>query len=87
VDKVKSIFYGSERSLIMAAGESSGNVRLMSVETAKEAKTALQIIAERLAFNDVVYMPTKEEIQAKIEQNATRYRHLTGKKTHGHGGS
>jgi ketol-acid reductoisomerase len=87
MDKVKNIFFGTEKRAVMALIENAASIPLLSVDTSKEGKMAIQIVAERMKRDDVVFMPTPDEIQAKIKQDSTKYTHLHGEKTKGHGGS
>jgi hypothetical protein len=87
MDKVKNIFFGTEKRAVMALIENAASIPLLSVDTTKEGKAAIQIVAEKMQRNDIVFMPTPEEIKARIVQDSTKYTHLHGEKTKGHGGS
>lgn len=87
VEKASCIFYGDVKKEIMASFDNNKNVKLLSLDTIKEGRTAIQIVAERMKRDDIIFMPTPEEIKARIVQDSTRYTHLHGEKTKGHGGS
>jgi hypothetical protein len=87
MDKAKGIFYGTAKKVILASYENGKDIPLLPLETNKEGTTAIKIIAERMRRDDVVFMPTVDEIRLRISQDSTRYTHMKGEKTKGHGGS
>jgi hypothetical protein len=87
LDTVRNIFYGTEKRMLMAISVGAGNQFLATYQSEEEGKTAIRIISERLARNDVVYTPTENEVKARIAMEETKAHSPTGKKTKGHGGS
>lgn len=86
---VSAIYISGEGTTIRCEMANGKPWNIGRYNSQKEAETAMNILAERMKKNDFAAVPSDEEVKAKINNYADdlRRRHITGKKTKGHGGS
>lgn len=89
-DQYVSAIYISVDGMTIRCEMANGKVwNICRYNSQKEAETAMHILTERLKRDNMAYMPTDEDVKARINASADAYQkhHITGKKTKGHGGS
>ena len=95
--KRDEMFNLNDATNIFVGNDDSAKIRLGSITAGClgiyrsniEVNMAIEMLAERIACNtgSIVYMPTDEEVFARIKNRKEVWHHATGKKTKGHGGS
>ena len=86
LEQVTTMYIGSDSCSIKCDYKNNG-CQLGRYNSDKEAKKAMEIIAESIGKTDVCFMPDDNTIKAKMNLEEQKYHHITGKKTKGHGGS
>lgn len=89
IEHIVNIYIGSDgRSVKVAAGATTRGGILGKYNSYDETRKALEILLERISRRDtgVVYMPSDSEVSSKMNVKEV-YRHVSGKKTKGYGGS
>lgn len=86
LEQVTAIYIGSDGCSIKCDYKNNG-CQLGRYNSDKEAKKAIEIIAERIGKADICTMPDDNAVKAKMNLEGRNYHHITGKKTKGHGGS
>ena len=85
----ENIFIGANGTIIKIRFNSGYDWKLGAYDTERDAKIALCIILNKIRSNhNFIEMPTEKDIQAYVVSlGIEKPRHITRKKTKGHGGS
>lgn len=86
-NNIVELFTGSNKTAVAAKQVDGRIICLKEYDTEKEAREAIGMIADEMNRKDIIYIPKKDEIKAKINLEEQKWHHATGKKTKGHGGS
>lgn len=87
-EHMNAIFIGSDELSIKADYTNGHGNMLGRYQSQTECKVVLEMIAEAIGKTDLFEMPSSETVRTKLmQQSENRQRHITGKKTKGHGGS
>lgn len=86
-NNVVELYTGNNKTAVAVKQTDGRIICLKEYETEKEAKVAICMIADEMNRKDIIYVPSKDEIKAKMNLEEQKWHHATGKKTKGHGGS
>lgn len=86
-NNIVELYTGSNKTAVAAKQVDGRIICLKEYDTEKEAREAIRMIADEMNRKDIVDIPKKDEIKAKINLEEQKWHHATGKKTKGHGGS
>ena len=86
-EQVTAMYIGSDGCSVKVDYSRGSGSQLGRYESDKEARKAIEVIADSIDKTKVCYMPDDQVIKAKINLEEQRHHHITGKKTKGHGGS
>lgn len=86
-DNIVELYTGSNKTAVAAKQVDGRIICLKEYETETEATEAICMIADEMSRKNIVHVPRKEEIKAKMNLEEQKWHHATGKKTKGHGGS
>ena len=89
LEYVENVYIGANGTSIKMISNSGNGSQLGAYTTSAETKMALNILSNRIKSNEsLIEMPTEKDIQAYVVSlGIEKPRHITGKKTKGHGGS
>ena len=89
LEYVENVYIGANGTSIKMISNSGNGSQLGAYTTSEETKMALNILSNRIKSNEsLIEMPTEKDIQAYVVSlGIEKPRHITGKKTKGHGGS
>lgn len=87
LEQVATMYIGSDGCSIKADYRSGNGCQLGRYNSDKEARKAIEIVADSIGKTEVCFMPDDNSIKAKLNLAEQKYHHITGKKTKGHGGS
>lgn len=87
LEQVASMYIGSDGCSIKADYRSGSGCQLGRYNTDKEARKAMEMVAECIGKTEVCFMPNDNSIQAKLNIEEQKHHYINGKKTKGHGGS
>ena len=86
-EQITAIFIGADNCSIKAEYKNGNGCQLGRYNSESAARTAMDIISEKIGFCETCFMPKDNEIDAKINIGTQKQYHINGKKTKGHGGS
>lgn len=84
MSQVMSIFIASDGMTIKAAFQ---NGTVSQIGTYPSAEDVIEMIGEAVGKTEIYFLPNDESVRAWQNTRQTRNRHISGKKTKGHGGS
>lgn len=90
LENVTNIHVGGDEISIKVNFINGSGTQIANYATSAEAYTALEMIYEKIGKNDVIYVPSSDEVKTRIinTKKDDFYKHSpTGKKAKGHGGS
>lgn len=87
MSQITVIYLGADNCTIKADYQNGKGCQLGRYNSEKEAKTAIDIVADSMVKTEVCFMPQDSEVGAKINIVEPKPHHISGKKTKGHGGS
>ncbi len=87
LEQVATMYIGSDGCSIKADYRGGNGCQLGRYNSDKEARKAVEVVADSIGQAEVCFMPDDNVIKAKLNLEEQKYHHITGKKTKGHGGS
>lgn len=84
--QITNIFAGGDGYTVKAAFANGSGCQIGRYSR-PVANKVIEMIGLAAGRTEVYFMPQDEEVDAKQNAEQTRYHHITGKKTKGHGGS
>lgn len=86
-EQVTSMYVGADGCTIKVDFGNGKGCQIGRYNSEKECQIAIKIIAGNFGKADVCFMPESNAINAKLNLTEQKQRHISGKKTKGHGGS
>lgn len=86
-EQVTSMYVGADGCTIKVDFGNGKGCQIGRYNSEKECQIAIEIIAGNFGKADVCFMPESNAINAKLNLTEQKQRHISGKKTKGHGGS
>lgn len=87
MSQITVVYLGADNCTIKADYQNGKGCQLGRYNSEKEAKTAIDIVANSMSKTEVCFMPEDSAISAKLNLGEQKQHHISGKKTKGHGGS
>lgn len=87
MSQITVVYLGADNCTIKADYQNGKGCQLGRYDSEKEAKTAMEIVANSIGKTEVCFMPVDDTVNAKMNLEEQKCHHITGKKTKGHGGS
>lgn len=87
LEQISTMYIGSDGCSIKADYISGNGCQVGRYSSDREAKKAMELVANAIGKSEVCFMPDDDAVKAKMNSEEQKYRHITGKKTKGRGGS
>lgn len=87
MSQITVLYLGADNCTIKADYQNGKGCQLGRYNSEAAARAAIDIIAKNMGKTEVCFMPEDCDVSAKINIEGQRQRHISGKKTKGHGGS
>lgn len=87
MSQITVVYLGADNCTIKADYQNGKGCQLGRYNSEKEAKTAIDIIANNIGKMEVCFMPEDNAVSAKINLGEQKTHSINGKKAKGHGGS
>lgn len=87
LEQISTMYIGSDGCSIKADYISGNGCQLGRYNSDREAKKAMELVANIIGKSEVYFMPDNDTVREKINSEEQKYHHIAGKKTKGHGGS
>lgn len=86
-EQITSMYVGADGCTIKADFENGKGCQIGRYNSDRECQTVIEIIAGNFGKADVFFMPEDSAVNARLNTGGEKPRHISGKKTKGHGGS
>lgn len=89
LDKMQRIYIGTDQPNVKIVAESTRAGNLGTYDSFEKSQVAFEILMQRIHVgkSEVVFMPDDLQVETKLHEDKQKARHISGKKTKGHGGS
>lgn len=86
MEQVTNLFAGNDGYTVKAAFANGSGCQLGRY-TSPVASKVIEMIVLAVGRGEVYFLPSDEDVSARMNEERARYHHIDGKKTKGHGGS
>ena len=86
MDQVTTLFTGNDGYTVKAAFANGSGCQLGRYASSVAGKV-IGMIGLAVGRSEVYFLPSDEDVAARLNEERARYHHIDGKKTKGHGGS
>ena len=86
MEQITNIFVGNDGYTVKAAFANGSGCQIGRYSSPVAVKV-IEMIGLAVGRGEVYFLPSDEEVAARMNEERARYHHIDGKKTKGHGGS
>ena len=86
LEQVTNLFAGNDGYTIKASFANGSGCQIGRYNQPVATKV-IEMIGKAIGRSEASFLPSDEEVTARMNEDKARYHHIDGKKTKGHGGS